>query len=177
MRVVGVNGINTHGDGNIDVLLRELKAGGLETVDVLLPRRHVLSARWSGRADGQIVADASRDGDIVVAHSYGCLRAWYAHQVRDYGAIICIAPAMGRRMEWRRPGSVYCWHSHADWAIRLGSVLIWHPFGAAGNVGFDQPGVVNRAAEGARHNDYFRGIRLESLVHTIRRIAHGSPLS
>ena len=40
-------------------------------------------------------------------------------------------------------------------------------------MGFDQPGVVNRAAEGARHNDYFRGIRLESLVHTIRRIAHG----
>ena len=170
MRVVGVNGINTYGGGNIDVLLGALKQRGLETIDVPLPRRTVLSARWSGCADGQIVADASRDGDVVVAHSYGCLRAWHAHRVRDYRAIICIAPAMSRRAQWSRPGKVHCWHSRNDWAIRIGSVLIWHPFGAAGNVGFDQVGVVNRAAAGARHNDYFRGLRLQSLVHTIRRI-------
>lgn len=171
MRIVGVNGIATHGAGNIDVLLQEMRARGFETRDVRLPRRYALSARWGGCKDGQIVAQHSQDDDIIVAHSFGCLRAWHAHQVRNYRAIVCIAPAMGQRVKWRDPLRVHCWHSLSDWAIRIGKLLILHPIGGAGNRGFSQPGVVNHDAKGAGHSDYFRGPRLKALADSIVQLA------
>ena len=171
MRIVGVNGIATHGAGNIDLLLAAMRDRGFETVDVCLPRRHAISARWGGCKDGQIVAQESRDGDIIVGHSFGCLRAWWAHQVRDYRAIVCIAPAMGRSVKWRNPAYVHCWCSPADWAIRVGKLLLVHPFGAAGNKGFRQPGIVNHKLRGVGHGGYFRGARLQALADSIAQLA------
>ena len=107
-RVVGVNGINTHGENNIDLLLRDLELLGIETVDVRLPKRHALSARWGGREDGDLVAAASKEGDILVAHSFGAVRAWYAHKRKEYRAIILIAPAHSKNAEWRNPSRVIC---------------------------------------------------------------------
>ena len=171
MNIVGVNGLLTHGVGNIDVVLQQMRIRGFETRDVRLPRRFALSARWGGCKDGQLVAQNSEDGDVIVAHSFGCLRAWHAHQVRDYRAIICIAPAMGRGVEWRHPTRVHCWHSRSDWAIRIGKLLLLHPIGGAGNRGFSQPGVVNHEANGAGHSDYFRRPRLHAIAEAIALIA------
>ena len=137
-RIVGVNGIHTHGEGSIDLLLKEMQGRGFDTVDVRLPYRGALSARWGGAYDGMIVAGESEDGDVLVAHSYGCLRSWYAHKVREYKAIFCIAPAMSKYTEWQNPSRTWCYYSSADWVVRLGSWLFLHPFGAAGYEGFAQ---------------------------------------
>lgn len=172
-RVVGANGINTHGENNIDVLLVELECWyGLETVDVWLPKRHWFSARWGGCHDGTLIAQDSRDGDILVAHSYGCLRAWHAHQVRDYRAIVCIAPAMGKQVEWRYPQRVHCYHSDGDWAVRIGSRLLFHPFGRAGVEGFKQlePYGNNHDCE-ATHGSYFQGDLLRRIADHVALLA------
>lgn len=171
MNIIGANGIATHGEGNIDVLLRRLALMGHATVDVRLPKRHWFSARFGGCTDGSLIAKVSHDGDILVAHSYGCLRAWHAHQVRDYRAIVCIAPAMDRDYEWRHPERVHCFHSSSDWAIRFGSWLRLHPFGRAGNKGFYQEGVTNINVEKAGHSDYFKGDKLNDLARYIHDLA------
>lgn len=170
MRIVGVNGILSHGEHNIDPLLDELARRGLAVRDVHLPFRTWVSARWNGCRDGQIVAQQSRDGDVIVAHSFGCLRAWNAHQVRDYKAIVCIAPAMSDRAQWRDPSIVHCFYSRKDLAIKIGALLLFHPFGAAGTKGFRQKGVTNREFE-AGHNDYFRGALLQIVADHVQELA------
>lgn len=167
MKVVGINGINTHGEGNIDLVLHLLEARGIETVDVTLPKRHTLSAWWGGRLDGRIVAQASDEGDILVAHSYGAIRAFYAHKLREYKAIFLIAPAQSSLTNWQNPDRVVCYYSPVDWVVSLGALLPGHPFGRAGIEGYRQPGVTNVEVQGSDHNDYFRGAPLMDIVERI----------
>lgn len=171
MKIVGANGIATHGEGNIDLLLRRLKLMGHDVVDVRLPKRHFISARWGGCPDGSLLAQHSSDGDIIVAHSFGCLRAWHAHKVRNYRAIICIAPAMERASEWSHPDRVHCWYSPDDWAVRIGSWLRLHPFGRAGNKGFNQPGIKHTKVNGAGHGDFFVGDCFRRLAEYVHQVA------
>lgn len=167
MKIIGVNGIRTHGEANIDLLLGEMKRRGFETIDVRLPMRNVFTARFGAKKEGELIADHSDDGDIIVMHSHGNNRGWHAHQIRNYALIVCIAPAMSRRAKWRNPERVYCWHSREDWAVRLGSILPLHIFGPAGAYGFLQPGINNRSAPGAGHGDYFRGDLLQRICNEI----------
>lgn len=169
-RIVGVNGILTHGEGNIDVLLERLRERGLTTVDIKLPKRSFISARWGGSADGKLIALRSFNSDILVAHSFGCLRAWHAHQTNSYKAIFCIAPAMSDSVVWRYPDRVFCYCSMNDLAVRIGSLLAFHPFGTAGLRGFTQQGVVNVRCESS-HGGYFKGRLLMSIVDHVEKIA------
>lgn len=152
--VVGINGIRTHGERNIDLLLHELHIRDVPVRDVQLPYRHWMSARWGGRHDGHIVAENSNDGDILVAHSYGAVRAYYAQRLREYKAIVCIAPAASRNTEWNNPGRVWCYYSPSDWVVSIGSRLPLHVFGAAGNFGFADPRVHNIEMKSS-HGGYF----------------------
>lgn len=170
MRIVGVNGIATHGERNIDVLLNVLADRGLDVVDVPLPLRHWFSARWGGAADGLHIAEHARDGDIIVGHSFGCLRAWNAHKARNFKAVVCVAPAMSHTALWRYPERVHCLHSRRDWAVRLGSLLLFHPFGPAGVRGFTQEGVTN-IEKHCGHNGYFEGPLLYELADYIEELA------
>lgn len=154
MKILGVNGINTHGDQNIDLLLSDLEKAGHRAVDVRLPWRHILTARFGGKSDGREIARHSDDGDILVCHSFGGVRAWHAHHLVDYSAIFCIAPAMSRDVEWRNPSRVWCFYSPKDWVVWLGSFLLFHPFGPAGVKGFSHPEVHNRRMA-SDHDDYF----------------------
>jgi hypothetical protein len=158
-RVIGVNGIHTHGEGSIDPLLQELEERGLEVVDVRLPKRSAISARWGGCLDGMEILRMSRDGDVAVAHSFGCFRLWNAQVVRKFSAIICIAPAMDAQTYWRYPENVTCLYSPKDWAVRFGSLMVWHPFGPAGTKGFEQSRI-NNIKFTCGHSDYFHGARL-----------------
>lgn len=171
MRIVGVNGIRTKGTNNIDRILLEMRDRGFETVDVDLPIAHTWHARWRADDDAELVEDASEDGDVVVAHSYGALRAFHAHQHRDYRAIVCIAPAASRDLEWRHPDRVHCWYSPDDWICKLGALLWFHPFGWAGTKGFEQEGVHNYAIPGLGHNDFFVGARVQWIADHIARLA------
>ena len=173
MRIVGVNGINTHGEGSIDLLLLTLDKRGHEVLDIPLPKRHTLSARWGGCTDGQTIAMHAKDGDIVVCHSFGGLRTHFAHQVRDFRAVICIAPAMSDDARWRYPDRVHCFHSKKDWAIRIGARLFLHPFGAAGSRGFTQEGVTNVEYD-CGHSDYFKPGVIEAVADYVERVAWSS---
>ena len=155
MKIVGVNGINTHGEGNIDLVLCEMAKRGHQTWDVELPLRHWFSARWGGRADGDLIARESQDGDILVAHSFGAVRAYYAHKKVEYKAIVLIAPAQGRGVEWWYPDRVFCFHSPKDWVVEIGALLAFHPFGRAGTRGYTQEGIINYERD-SDHDDYFQ---------------------
>ena len=171
MRIVGVNGINTNGEGNVDVLLHRMAALGYETVDVRLPKRRALSALWGGKSDGELIAAASQDGDILVAHSFGGVRAFFAHRKMEYKHIILIAPAHSRNAQWYNPRRVTCYFSPSDWIIRLGASLPFHPFGNAGSMGYYQDHVTNISCRGAGHNDYFKGELLHEICARIHVLA------
>lgn len=170
MRIAGANGIATDGKGSIDRLLLELAQRNHIIIDIPLPKRHWFSARWGGEPDGKIIAKHTRDGDVIVCHSFGCLRTWHAHQERDYKAIICIAPAMSDSAEWRHPERVHCFYSPKDWAIRVGARLLFHPFGAAGSKGFTQEGVTN-VEYACGHSDYFGPALLKGVADYVERVA------
>lgn len=170
MRIVGVNGIASNGEANIDLLLDVLADRGRDVVDIKLPVRHWFSARWGGCSDGQIVAQHARDGDIIVAHSFGCLRSWHAHLVRDFAAVVCIAPAMSDAAEWRYPERVHCLWSKKDMAVRIGARLLFHPFGAAGAKGFTQAGTHN-IEKSTSHSGYFQGELLAEVADYVERLA------
>ena len=54
-----------------------------------------------------------------------------------------------------------------------GSFLPLHPFGSAGTKGFRQGGIRHFEALGASHSDYFKGVRLTTLVQHIELAAKG----
>ena len=169
-RIVLVHGIRSDGTNNVDVVGDELRRLGHVVVDVQTPVRHTWSARWSAKKDARQVAAASREGDILVAHSYGNLIAWHAHKMQNYEAVFCIAAAMSKNAIWRHPKRVFCYHSNTDGALKLGAALLWHPFGRAGLDGFTQRGVTNLPYHGLGHGGYFAGPILSLLVDHINRM-------
>ena len=172
LRIIGVNGINTHGDSNIDLVLEGLEDLGWDIRDVNLPKRHTISAYWGAEGDSDLIVRDSEPGDILVAHSFGCLRAAYAAQKQDYAAMFLIAPAMSRDYQFSRPKSVYCFCSADDWVVTLGSWIPFHPFGKAGTKGFDQLWAYGQNFFlPSDHNDYFSEPYLGDLVSRIHTFA------
>ncbi len=164
MKVLLVNGISTHGEGNVDRLGQVLARRGMKVADLKLPKRHFVSARWGAPQDAEIILCHAEPGDIVVGHSFGCLRTAYAEKRMDFGAVFCIAPAMERGWKWRRPERVHAYCSSSDMALHAGRFLILHPFGAAGLSGFKQNGVANHYWDELDHSDYFYGTWLDKLA-------------
>lgn len=156
-RILGVNGILSHGEGNIDLLLGALAKHGHDVVDVRMPYRSFFSARWGADDDAELLAETAKDGDAVVCHSFGCLRTAYAMETVDFSAVFMFRPAMSRHYRFERPETVYCVHSRDDITIRLGARLLFHPFGVAGTKGFEQLGVHNTRSYGG-HNQDFRHV-------------------
>lgn len=96
-------------------------------------------------------------GDVLVAHSNGCLIAWELVEAgAPVSAVICIQPALRRDTIWREDVSVLCLYNKRDWIVSLGRmwgrfVSVANPFanrhgwGAAGRHGFtvEQHNVTN----------------------------------
>lgn len=169
--VVGVNGILTHGEGNIDLLLADMDLRGASVVDVRLPKRSWISARWGAKRDGAAIASLSPQGSVLVCHSFGAVRAFHAHKLVEYSAVVCIAPAASRNLAWRNPGRVWCYFSPSDWAVRIGSILPFHPFGRAGNEGFSHPDSHNKQMD-SDHDDYFGGDLRKEIADQVWHLAN-----
>lgn len=170
MRFVGINGINTKGRNNTDVVLRELESRGYETLDVDLPVRHTISAFWGARGDAEsYLVPVLRKDDILVAHSFGCLRAAHALRLNGYiKAAFLIAPAMSHRWEFPDPKKVYAFCSTDDWVVSLGSKIPGHPFGYAGTAGFNQLAPIGHNYHWqSDHDDYFSDPLLSKLTNKI----------
>lgn len=162
MKIIGVNGINTHGAGNTDVMLAELQKLGYDVLDVHLPKRHFITARWGAAKDAEAIHQFAEDGDVIVAHSFGCLRAAKAMEIArseglKYSTVFMFRPAMSRHYRFNglaRDTDVYCFFSYDDIPIMIGSWLIGHPFGAAGRAGFSDPSVINMRSAGDHNADF-----------------------
>lgn len=153
-RIVGVNGIWSHGEENIDLLLYELNKLGYPIIDVFNDNSGPFRARFSAKKDAKEVIRVSQDGDILIAHSYGCLKAAYAMQQIKYAQVYMFRPAMSRK--WKAPqGTITtCIYSKNDLAILVGSWLLFHPFGAAGRKGFDDSNILNIQSTGGHSEDF-----------------------
>jgi hypothetical protein len=156
MKFVGVHGIRSDGHLNIDLLLDEMSRKGHKVKDVQTPSRSTWEARFKSRMDGQQVANVSEDGDVLLAHSYGCLVASEAMKLVKYKAVYLFRPAMSRKYKFQAsPTKIYCIYSIADKAIWLGGFLRFnHPFGLAGVFGFRSDRVTNLMSKGHHGSDF-----------------------
>ncbi len=161
MKFVGVNGINTHGAGTTDVMLNELRARGYQVADVQLPKINAWRARSERGAhgDAHLIMEVAEPGDILICHSFGCLRGAWAMKEMDFTHVYMSRPAMARDYQFKNPEKVTCLYSSWDLAILLGGWLQFkHPFGHAGLRGFTQDGVRNWKFHGRHSVDFHKGL-------------------
>lgn len=169
-RILLVNGINTHGEKNVDLFFR-LESEGHQVVDVTLPKRGVISSWFTGKADARRLLKRARYGDIVIAHSRGGIVAALASRFNFFRQIFLIGPAMSRKWDWsltKAGGSIFCFYSKTDFWVRVGSLIPGHPFGQAGTHGFTDSRVINTDCSGTSHGGYFEGEKFEELYAFIR---------
>jgi len=158
MRILGVNGIKSTGKNSTDVLGTELQALGHEFIDVNQPVRGAWGARWHAEMDARAIIELAQDGDVVIAHSYGCLKTSIAMRGINFHSVFLFRPAMSRKHRFYRlfntGTKVYCIYSRQDYTVIGGSLLAFHPFGIAGARGFKDPFVHNLKSEGAHSDDF-----------------------
>jgi len=162
VRILGVNGILTKGEGSTDLLLGALAARGHECIDIDIPVRGVFAARlpWITRADAKRVLREHRPGDVVVAHSRGALLTYQALRAgARFSQVFLFAPAMEADLPWpRNVNQVWVIHNPTDPALWVGRWLRRHPFGDLGRTGYAgpvDPRIRSKAVEYPGHSDYF----------------------
>lgn len=157
MRIVLVNGINTHGEGNVDRFIEPLTQLGHEVIDIPLPKRHAFSARWGAKKDAGLIYRNTEQYDAVIAHSFGCLRSLVAAERRRFSHMFLFRPALSRDYNLANIAGtpkIHCMYSKQDTAVRIGSYLLCHPFGKAGTHGMTDPAVYNYKSTGGHSNDF-----------------------
>lgn len=159
MKIIGVNGIRSTGAGSTDILGAKLKERGYNFHDVNQPVRSAWSARWKANRDARDIIDVAEDGDIILAHSYGCLKSSIAMRGVNFKAAFLFRPAMSRwhRFPQYQDTNIFCIYSKQDYTILLGSLALYHPFGLAGFSGFRSPFVRNIRSRGAHSDDFHEG--------------------
>lgn len=159
MRVHLFHGFNVWdgGKGTTDRLAPFLKAKGHIVIEQDYGWVGLLGLRFRNRSVVEKAAEQIRSGDVIIAHSNGCLIAWeLANMGLPIRAVICIQPALRRDSLWPMTAKVLCLHNDGDIPVRLSR--IWgrfvsvanpfrdrHGWGAAGSHGFTsrQPNVEN----------------------------------
>ena len=141
MRVLGINGIRTDGASSTDKVIDMLTARGHKGIDVNYPKVNIFQSRSKRRqyANASILLNAHRQGDTLVAHSYGCLIALRAMELgARFGQVFFFAPAMNRDFVFPYHGmeKLTVIHNRTDQAISLGNLLWRHDFGKMGSHGY-----------------------------------------
>jgi len=157
MKIIGVNGIRSDGRGSTDLALDNLRMKGFDVHDLNQPVRSAWGARFHAHRDALDIIEVAKDGDVVICHSYGCLKTVIAAKAINFRAIFMFRPAMSR---WHRFAKVsiltelYCIYSPQDYTIIAGSLALYHPFGLAGARGFKSRRVTNLASHGPHSHDF-----------------------
>lgn len=108
----------------------------------------LLRLRWINDRTVEEMLPTIRPGDVLIAHSNGCLIAWRLVMAgAPVAAVVCIQPALRRDTHWPERLPVLCCHNQDDGAVGWGR--IWgrfisvanpwrnrHGWGAAGKHGF-----------------------------------------
>jgi hypothetical protein len=162
MRILGVNGIHNWSwsdDSFTDRFLEALKYRH-EVVDVRYPRMWALFA-YSDRAirrRAELILQCHKPGDVLIAHSFGCLASVYAMQLgARFSKVFFFAAAAEQDVEIPEAFEVlYNVHSASDRALFFGAALPFHRFGNLGRFGYigNNPKVLNEDALGMDHGSY-----------------------
>lgn len=178
-RIIGVNGIRSTGEKNTDRLLGELEKLGHRIFDF----NYGIVRAWEARSEkrqraiGHRLHETSRDGDHVIAHSYGGLVTLRAMQAgARFGVVWLFAPAMDGDYTFPIHGAreIHIVSSRTDIPLLLGSLLPGHSFGGMGRVGYKGPPddrVHNHIAGPllCAHSAYFKPAHLKHWAGLISR--------
>lgn len=162
MRILGVNGIHNWSwskDSFTDNLLDAL-SWRHEVVDVEYARMLAilvyLESAITRRA--KKIVEKNKFGDILIAHSFGCLASIYAMEAgARFDKIFFFGAACDENIELPEGfGKLYNIHSDSDKALSLGMKLPKHQFGGMGRIGYQgaDKRVINVPVHGLDHNDY-----------------------
>lgn len=144
MRILGINGIRTDGATSTDLIIHDLAEAGWDAWDVNYPRVNFFTARSRERQlrNARCLMQAHTPGDVVIAHSYGCLLTLRAMELGAmFSTVFFFSPAMNEDFSFPVLGMdrLYVIHTDIDQAIRLGELLVAHDFGAMGRIGYQGP--------------------------------------
>lgn len=173
MKVITINGINTHGQSSTDLMLGRLNTMGWDTHDFNYKHTNVLTARWNRKKAAKKLLNEMEPGDCAVAHSFGCAVLFEALRMgAEFKTIFLFSPAMSHAvtMPYHSCKDAYVVYHPGDKAIKMGAKLVFHVFGKMGIIGYGGPmdrRVVNVSIPGDesldphKHSDYFRGVLLD----------------
>jgi hypothetical protein len=163
MRILGVNGIHNWSwskDSFTDRFLAALKSR-YEVVDVKYPRMLAILAYndWSIKRRAKKILEANKPGDILIAHSFGCLASVYAMQMgAKFDKVFFFGAAAEKDIDFPEGAfnTLYNIYSKDDPALWLGGHIPFHKFGYLGKEGYTgkDANVVNIDASGNSHNSY-----------------------
>jgi len=168
MKILTINGIRTDGSTSTDILGDKLAMYDYEVFDVNYPRVNIFTARSRKRQrkNAKILKNKTNDGDVLIAHSYGCLLALRAMELgAKFSHVFLFAPAMNVDFTFPYLGmtEMNVIHNPTDEAIKLGNWLWFHDFGKMGRIGYKGPPdtritnvLDNKGKQGERnHSHYF----------------------
>lgn len=163
MRILGVNGIHNWSwskDSFTDRLLDALSQRNA-VVDVEYPRMLAILAYFESAIvrRARKIVEANQPGDVLIAHSFGCLASIYAMEMgARFSKVFFFGAACDENILMPAEGFdvLYNIHSDTDSALALGMKLPAHKFGGCGRVGYlgGDKRVVNFGVTGLDHNDY-----------------------
>lgn len=166
MRILGMRGIWNPmwgGSSFVDALLEELEHScGYQTQIVRYPFMTAALTGYFGpgrRARAQILIETYRPGDVIVAFSAGVLLTLTAMNMGGrFGKVFLFGGAAEPDVEFPESAyeHVYNVYSQSDFALKMGSLMPWHPFGTLGIVGYTGGNrrVTNIPFHGVRHSEY-----------------------
>jgi hypothetical protein len=159
MRAHLLHGFNVTdgGTGSIDRLAPFFTKNGIQVIDHDYGWVGLFGLRRRNQETVKRILPTIRPGDVLLAHSNGCLIAWQLVEAgAPLAAVICIQPALRRDTRWRSHVQVLCLKNDEDWIVSLGRMWgrfasvanPWrnrHGWGSAGRHGFTsgQPNVSN----------------------------------
>jgi len=147
MKVICINGIRTDGASSTKLFATGLCDLGIEAIEIDYPKVNLFGSRDRDRQrkNAQYILDVYDEGDIIVAHSYGCLVTLRAMELgARFSIVFFYAPAMNRDFVFPHHGmeKLYVIHNKSDQAIRWGDKLWFgHDFGKMGSHGYGVPPV------------------------------------
>lgn len=188
MKVGSAYGINTKwgGKNTTDAACREFvrQTPGAEFVDnINYGVVRLWQVRWFNKEAIRIIADGIQDLDVLFTHSNGANYTMKALKLlKKEGrenpnlTIVHCSPALNRKQPLHKYQfkKMVCFHSPADWTVRLSSILIWHPFGSAGAKGIipkklPEPRLANEYVDGIGHSDWYTELALPSWVARVKK--------